>query len=121
MLMVGAEHWIAVRLSKKDLIFTHQYSNLTLSAFVDFEFHPQKSEANKAKHGIDFEEAQALWNDPDAVEIKLNYPDEERHARIAKLFDESTELWTAIFTFRSEKIRLISVRRARTKEKERYG
>ena len=55
---------------------------------VDFEFHPQKSEANKAKHGIDFEEAQALWNDPDAVEVKLNYPDEERYARIAKLFDE---------------------------------
>ena len=88
---------------------------------MDSEFDPQKSEANKAKHGIDFEEAQAHWNDPDAVEIKLNYPDEERHARIAKLFDERTELWTAIFTFRSEKIRLISVRRARTKEKERYG
>jgi uncharacterized DUF497 family protein len=48
---------------------------------------PQKSEPNKAKHGIDFEEAQALWNDPEAVEVKLHYPDEERYARIAKLFD----------------------------------
>ena len=88
---------------------------------MDFEFDPQKSQSNKLKHGIDFEEAKALWNDPDAVEIKLNYPDEERHARIAKLFDESTELWTAIFTVRAEKVRLISVRRARTKEKQQYG
>ena len=31
------------------------------------------------------------------------------------------EIWTAIFTLRSEKIRLISVRRAREKEKETYG
>ena len=28
---------------------------------MDFEFDPQKSETNKAKHGIDFVEAQALW------------------------------------------------------------
>jgi len=30
---------------------------------MDFEYDRQKSEANKAKHGIDFEEAQALWQD----------------------------------------------------------
>jgi uncharacterized protein len=28
---------------------------------VEFEFDPQKSKTNKAKHGIDFVEAQALW------------------------------------------------------------
>jgi uncharacterized DUF497 family protein len=28
---------------------------------VQFEFDPRKSESNKAKHGIDFIEAQALW------------------------------------------------------------
>jgi uncharacterized DUF497 family protein len=28
---------------------------------VQFEFDPWKSENNKAKHGIDFVEAQALW------------------------------------------------------------
>ena len=73
------------------------------------------------KHGIDFEEAQALWNDPCAIEIVLNYPNEERHARIAKLSEGGAEVWTAIFTLRSEGIRLISVRRARTREKEHYG
>jgi len=36
---------------------------------MDFEYDPDKSRANKAKHGIDFEEAQALWDDPDLLEI----------------------------------------------------
>ena len=88
---------------------------------MDFEFDPQKSEANKFKHGIDFEEAKALWNDPSAIEIELEYPDEKRCARIGKQFEGSTELWTAIFTLRAEKVRLISVRRARAKEKQQYG
>jgi uncharacterized DUF497 family protein len=34
-----------------------------------FEFDPVKSTANKDKHGIDFVEAQVLWNDPDRIEI----------------------------------------------------
>ena len=88
---------------------------------MDFEFDPQKSQSNKLKHGIDFEEAKALWNDPNAIEIELQYPDEKRRARIGKQFEGSSELWTAIFTLRVEKIRLISVRRARTKEEQQYG
>ncbi|MSO62009.1 MAG: hypothetical protein EXQ50_07965 [Acidobacteria bacterium] len=31
---------------------------------MEFEFDPAKSAANKAKHGIDFVEAQEFWNDP---------------------------------------------------------
>ena len=88
---------------------------------MDFEFDPQKSQSNKFKHGIDFEEAKALWNDPNAIEIELRYPNEKRHARIGKPFEGSLELWTAIFTLRAEKVRLISVRRARTKEEQQYG
>ena len=30
---------------------------------MKFEYDPEKSRLNKAKHGIDFEEAQALWRD----------------------------------------------------------
>jgi uncharacterized protein len=88
---------------------------------VDFEFDPQKSQSNKLKHGIGFEEAKALWDDPNAIEIELHYLDEKRRARIGRQFEGSNELWTAIFTLRGEKIRLISVRRARMKEKQQYG
>ena len=34
-------------------------------ARVEFEFDATKSAANRAKHGIDFVEAQSIWNDPD--------------------------------------------------------
>lgn len=36
---------------------------------MDFDFDPAKSAANLKKHGIDFVDAQALWNDPDRLEI----------------------------------------------------
>jgi uncharacterized protein len=84
---------------------------------VDFEYDPAKSQANKAKHGIDFEEAQALWTDPNRVEFVARFQDEERTGTVA-LFDR--KLWTAISTERGEKTRIISVRRAREYEKELY-
>lgn len=88
---------------------------------MEFQFDPEKSKANKKKHGIDFDQAVWLWNDPAAIEIELPYKDEHRYARIAKIAESHPEIWTAIYTLRSEKIRLISVRRAREKEKEAYG
>lgn len=88
---------------------------------MPFEYDPKKSQANQAKHGISFKEAQALWDDPRGVDIRLSYPDEPRYARIAKLSAAHEEIWTAIFTFRGQKARLISVRRARDKEKKAYG
>ena len=86
---------------------------------MEFEYDSAKSEANKRKHGIYFEEASALWNDPYALQIELGYKDEKRFGLIAKLGD-SIKLWIAIFTTRSEKIRIISVRRARADESQRY-
>ena len=45
---------------------------------MEFEFDPEKSAGNKAKHGIDFQEAQSLWKDPDLLEIPVKTSDEER-------------------------------------------
>jgi len=45
---------------------------------MEFEFDPQKSERNKKKHGIDFNEAQALWDDPGVIEIPVRTSDESR-------------------------------------------
>src|SRR5271166_3603722 len=100
---------------KKGLLLYH----LCETKSVEFEYDPAKNEMNMDKHGIDFENAKALWNDPRALLIELGYKDEKRFALIAEL-GESKKLWTAIFTMRSEKIRIISVRRARQDEGERY-
>jgi len=84
---------------------------------MEFEFNENKSKANKEKHGIDFIEAQKLWNDPDRIEIPTKYLDEPRYVLIAMINDKH---WSAIFTYRNKKIRLISVRRSRKNEKEIY-
>jgi uncharacterized DUF497 family protein len=84
---------------------------------VEFEFDPAKSQANKAKHGIDFKEAQALWQASNFVEYDAIFNDENRVIRIAPLKEE---LWFCVFTMRGEKNRLISVRRVRPKERELY-
>jgi uncharacterized protein len=44
-----------------------------------FEFDPLKSETNKIKHGIDFEESTKLWNDPNRIVIEARTVDEIEH------------------------------------------
>jgi len=52
---------------------------------MDFEFDPLKSEANRKKHGIDFAEAQVLWDDPDRLEIPAKTQDEARSIVIGQI------------------------------------
>jgi len=83
-----------------------------------FEFDPEKSTANKAKHGIDFVEAQALWNDPDRLEVAARSDVEPRSIVIGRIHETT---WAACVTYRHEKaIRIISVRRARARESQEY-
>jgi uncharacterized DUF497 family protein len=84
---------------------------------VDFEFDPAKSLANKAKHGIDFEHAQELWKDPVRTFAPALTGPEPRFVAIGKIGDKA---WTAVFTWRGDRVRIISVRRARKNEVERY-
>jgi hypothetical protein len=84
---------------------------------MNFEFDPEKSEANKSKHGIDFFEAQELWNDADLLEIPAKTADEPRFLVLGKIGEKH---WTGIITYREDKIRIISVRRARNEEVELY-
>ncbi|MCP4295746.1 MAG: BrnT family toxin [Proteobacteria bacterium] len=80
---------------------------------MEFEYDLQKSDSNRTKHGIDFEEAKLLWNDLDRLQIQAKSETEPRYALIAKYGEK---LWTAFFTIREDRIRIISVRRARKGE-----
>ena len=82
-----------------------------------FEFDAAKSESNLAKHGIDFVEAQRLWNDPMLLEIPAKTDDELRFLVIGKVDERH---WSAVITYRGGNIRLISVRRSRTEEVALY-
>jgi uncharacterized DUF497 family protein len=88
-----------------------------MESIPEFEYDPIKSEANRIKHGIDFESARALWLDEDAISAPANVLDEPRWMRVASL---DGKLWSAIYTFRGGIVRLISVRRSRTGEARQY-
>jgi len=84
---------------------------------MEFEFDPQKSDVNRTQHGIDFSEAQKLWEDPDLVEIPVKTRDEPRYLVVGKI---SGNHWSGVITYRGEKVRIISVRRSRKEEVELY-
>ncbi|MFM7371641.1 MAG: BrnT family toxin [Sphaerospermopsis kisseleviana] len=84
---------------------------------MEFEFEANKSATNKTKHNIDFIEAQKLWRDTHLVEVPANTTDEPRFLVIGKIADKH---WSAVITYRSDKIRIISVRRSRTEEVNIY-
>jgi len=84
---------------------------------MEFEFDPKKSDSNKRKHGLDFDEAQALWDDPDLIEIPVQTIDEPRYLVIGTIEGKH---WSGVITYRGEKIRIISVRRSRKEEVEIY-
>ncbi len=82
-----------------------------------FEYDPDKSAANLAKHGIDFEQAQELWFDQARYEIPSWEGPEERWLVIGMIDDRH---WTAVYVMRDDNIRIISVRRSRVNEVRDY-
>ena len=80
---------------------------------MGFEFDEAKSRANKAKHGVDFIEAQALWADEALVEVPARSETEARSLVVGMMGGKH---WSAFITCRDQSIRLISVRRSRPVE-----
>ena len=84
---------------------------------MEFEFDTKKSELNKKKHGINFIEAQVLWEDPDLIEIPAKTKDEPRFLVVGRI---SEKHWSGVIAYRGEKIRIISVRQSRQEEVDIY-
>lgn len=84
---------------------------------MKFQYDQRKSASNLRKHGINFDQAQLLWDDPDLVELAARSDDEPRSIVIARL---NGQYWSAVFTYLDDEIRLISVRRSRRAEVELY-
>ena len=82
-----------------------------------FEFDPNKSQANLTTHGIDFEHAQALWDDERRIQIPARTIDEYRSLVVGMIAGKH---WSAVITYRGDFIRIISVRRSRVEEVEVY-
>jgi uncharacterized protein len=77
---------------------------------VEFELDPAKSAANLEKHGIDFTQAQQLWQDVARVEVPARTTDEPRWLLIGKINDRH---WSVVVAYRRGRARIISARRSR--------
>ncbi len=84
---------------------------------ITFEFDEAKSQANLLKHGISFDDAQALWDDSRLLEIPAKTEDEPRYLAIGLIYEKC---WSAVIAYRGANIRIISVRRSRTEEVALY-
>ena len=84
---------------------------------MQFEWDENKSASNKIKHGIDFKEAQILWEDCNRLEFSVKTDGEQRFLTIGLI---NTKHWTAVITYRELNIRIISVRRSRIEEVRLY-
>lgn len=84
---------------------------------MEFEFDQRKSLSNRQKHGIDFIEAQRLWDDVDLLVTPARTEDKPRSVAIGRI---DGKLWSAVVTYRRERIRIISARRSRKEEQELY-
>jgi hypothetical protein len=84
---------------------------------VEFEFDSVKSASNLEKHGIDFTQVQVLWDDTMRVEVPARTADEPRWLVIGKVAERH---WSVVVTYREQRIRIISARRARKEERALY-
>jgi len=83
---------------------------------MNFEYDTDKSLINKAKHGVDFEQAKEIWQGNNVI-LEAITKDEPRYMVIGLIVDK---LFSCIFTVRGHKIRIISCRRSREEERRIY-
>jgi uncharacterized DUF497 family protein len=85
---------------------------------VEIEWDIKKSISNLKKHGIDFADAVSVFEDERAVTIPDEYPNEERFVTIG--MDAFSRILVIIYTWRRNRIRIISARKATTREINQY-
>ena len=85
-----------------------------------FEWDAAKTRANLRKHGIDFADAVAAFEDEHAITIRdeLSAVDEDRFLTLGR--EARGRLVVVAFTWRGASVRLISARRATTRERRQY-
>ena len=84
---------------------------------MNFEFDPAKSKRNRLKHGIDFVDAQEIWEDDNLIASVTDFEGEVRFTVIGVV---NSRHWAAFITYRNTAVRIISVRRARRQEVAEY-
>jgi uncharacterized DUF497 family protein len=89
-----------------------------------FEWDPEKARSNLAKHGVSFETAREVWDDPELVVYVDRTIDHEQRWRALGAVGLVTILFV-VFVYRGpldeERVRIISARRATPRERKDYA
>lgn len=87
---------------------------------LEFEWHDAKAEANWRHHGVSFELAKTVFNDPFAMERVDDREDYGEECFVIIGMAEGHVLLFVAYTEREQRIRLISARRVTQCEQEDY-
>lgn len=85
---------------------------------MDYQWDREKAIANLEKHGVDFADAVAVFEDDAALTLSDTDPDEERFITIG--LDALARILVVVYTWRGDDIRLISARKATPRERKEY-
>jgi uncharacterized protein len=85
---------------------------------MEIEWDPKKAAANVRKHGVSFADAATVLSDDLAITIEDPRHSEQRFVTIGT--DALGRILVVVYTYRGDKIRLISARDATSNERERY-
>lgn len=89
-----------------------------MMAVVVFEWDRRKAEINLKKHAVDFADAVAVFSDDSAITLQDDSNGEERFVSVG--LDALGRVLVVAFSWRGERIRLISARRATRRERRQY-
>jgi uncharacterized DUF497 family protein len=87
---------------------------------MEFEWDKQKAKSNLSKHGISFEEAQTVFDDPLYVDFYDPDHSEDEHRYIIIGESSKSHILLVSYTERGDKIRIISARQVTQQERKAY-
>ena len=86
---------------------------------MNYEWHEAKRDVNIAKHGIDFMDADLVFEASFKVTVNATR-DQEGGKRLADFAEVEGQVWKLVYTLRGENVRCISLRIASQKERRQY-
>lgn len=85
-----------------------------------FEWDNEKAAINLCKHGVEFEEAKTVFEDPFALELSDDVHSDEENRWVVLGLSLLARVLLVVHTERSERIRIISARQATPFERAEY-
>lgn len=84
----------------------------------NYEWDPEKAVSNFHKHGVSFGDATAVLECEQSLTIEDDHADEQRFVTIGP--DLTGRILVVVYTYRSDNIRIISARKATSREQRTY-